>query len=418
MSRTFFNASTSAPLLILGASTRAAAQSAIRAGFTPTCGDLFADLDLCACARVLEMPDYPHDLVAAAAGAPQSPWIYAGGLENHPAIVRRISESRPLWGNGAEVLEKIRDPWRTGRALASAGLPVPRVWPRGEKPPTADGTWMYKPVRGAAGRGIGLWNHGETEAQAPREAHYFQERREGRAVSGLYLAQPGTTLMLGITRQLVGLAAVHAPPFAWCGTIAPAAESPQTCAVMTRVGEVLAAWAGLQGLFGCDFLIDAGVPWLTEVNPRYPASTELVEHLLRVPLLDWHRRACEAFVVPPSGGREIQFSPLSPCGRGAGSEGVTPARDRTAGVIGKIILYAERDLTAPDLSRFIIRPRTWMVDGTTLPDALPYLADIPVPGTRISAGQPICTLFARARNEDECLAKLVRRTGKLESRTW
>src|SRR4029079_4231062 len=98
-------------LLILGASTRAAAQSAIRAEFRPICGDLFAALDLRACARVLDVPDYPRGLVAAAAAAPECPWIYTGGLENHPALVDRISETRPLWGNDGAALRRIRNPW-------------------------------------------------------------------------------------------------------------------------------------------------------------------------------------------------------------------------------------------------------------------------------------------------------------------
>jgi hypothetical protein len=88
-------------VLILGASTRAAAQSAIRAGLHPICADLFADLDLRGCAQVLEVADYPRGLVAAAASAPACPWMYTGGLENQPGIVARISKSRPFqitWG--------------------------------------------------------------------------------------------------------------------------------------------------------------------------------------------------------------------------------------------------------------------------------------------------------------------------------
>jgi predicted ATP-grasp superfamily ATP-dependent carboligase len=162
----------------------------------------------------------------------------------------------------------------------------------------------------------------------------------------------------------------------------------------------------LRGLFGCDFLIGQrdGVPWLTEVNPRYPASTELVEHLSAVPLLDWHRRACEPLVVPPfvvapSGGRTID-----------------PRLGSTTTVLGKLILYAQSSLTAPDLSRFLIHPHCWISEPATHIDKLPFLADIPVPGTHIAAGQPICTLFARASDADNCLMKLLRRAARLESR--
>ncbi len=399
------------PILILGASTRAAAHSAVRAGFAPVCGDLFADLDLRACARVLEVADYPRDLAAAAAAVPDIPWIYTGGLENHPALVRKISRSRPLWGNGAHVLAKIRDPWRVASELAAAGLPALRVWPRTERRPDADGTWMRKPLRGAAGRGISVWDRHGSRGQVVRDAFYFQERRAGVPISALFLAIPERTLLLGVTGQLVGLAAVHAPSFAWCGTIAPATVSRETRASIVRIAERLAPWAGLRGLFGCDFLLDENGPWLTEVNPRYPASTEMVEYQLGVPLLDWHRRACELFasspfvapplVVPPAGG-------LAP-------EPIPASHPNPPEVLGKIILYAKSELTAPDLSRFIIRPSNWILDRRTLNESLPYIADIPVPGTHITAGQPICTLFARARSEGECLAKLARRATRLEA---
>src|SRR5262245_48368054 len=118
------------PVLIVGASTRAAAQSALRAGLVPICADLFAGLDLPACARVLEVPDYPQGLAAAAAQVPDCPWMYTGGMENHPELVARISKSRRLWGNGPEVVRRVRDPWLLGEMLAQAGLPALRVWPR------------------------------------------------------------------------------------------------------------------------------------------------------------------------------------------------------------------------------------------------------------------------------------------------
>jgi predicted ATP-grasp superfamily ATP-dependent carboligase len=407
------------PVLILGASTRAAAHSAIRAGLTPLCGDLFADLDLRECAGVLECRDYPRGLISAAAAFPHIPWMYTGGLENHLALVRTISQSHPLWGNDAGVLARIRNPWRITDMLNSARLPALRVWPKDENPPAADGTWIRKPLRGAAGRGIGIWDHllqsHKPQRPAKRDACYFQERRKGTPISALFLALPGQTLLLAITRQLVGLAAVHAPPFAWCGTIAPAAVSRETRTAIETIAATLSPWAGLRGLFGCDFLVDEhdGAPWLTEVNPRYPASTEIVEHVLGVPLLDSHRRACDSFAAP-SATPPLEVPPLivPP----SGGHTFAPPSSTTPHVIGKIIFYAQSHLTAPDLSRFVLRPRRWHAEPEPTADALPYLADIPVPGTHIAADQPVCTLFARAPNDDECLTKLLHRASRLESR--
>src|SRR5262245_14679114 len=162
-------------ILILGASTRGAAQSAIRAGLRPICGDLFADFDLRACALVLDVPDYPRGLAIAAGGASQSPWMYTGGLENHPALVDRISETRPLWGNGGDVLRRVRDPWWVQQVLRDAGLLALDVWPKGADLPPADGSWMLKPLRSAAGRDIRLWDGRAHGCAALRVHHYFQE---------------------------------------------------------------------------------------------------------------------------------------------------------------------------------------------------------------------------------------------------
>jgi len=388
-------------ILILGASTRAAAHSAIRAGLRPICGDLFADLDLRKCAHVVEVAQYPHGLAAAAATVPPCPWMYTGGLENHPRLVGRISEARPLWGNGPAVLRRIRDPWHVHQLLDNARLPALRVWRCEAAPPPADGTWMQKPLHGAAGRGIRVWDH-DTASRAPLlEAHFFQERRAGTPVSAIFLATPQNTLLVGTSRQLVGMREVHAPPFAWCGTITPIQLPDAVVSTIRNIGETLGREAGLRGLFGCDFLVEAEQAWLTEVNPRYPASTELVERALRVPLLDWHRRACEAFVVPRSGG----FHPVPP-------EGGTT----NAAILGKIVLYASRDTVAPDLTRFIYQPSSWVASDEVGHDSLPYLADIPTPGQSISRGQPICTLFARAQSEAQCLARLIRRVARLETR--
>jgi len=174
-------------VLILGASTRAAAQSAFRAGLAPLCGDQFADADLRAIAPVLEIADYPRGMVGAAAQAPDCPWMYTGGLENHPSLVGQIAAARPLWGNGAEVLERVRNPWEVARVLEEAGLPACRLIPR-EELPSAYGRWLLKRLRGAGGRGIRVWSSREPARTKINRDVYFQEYRSGGSCSALFLA--------------------------------------------------------------------------------------------------------------------------------------------------------------------------------------------------------------------------------------
>src|SRR5205823_5029109 len=130
--------------LIVGASTRAAAFSALRAGLSPVCIDLFADRDLAAVCPVARIPPgrYPGGILELARDQPSGPWMYTGGIENHPDLVARICGERPLWGNGLGALRKVRDPFALAAALAAAGLPFLDVRRPGE--PLGPGRWLVK----------------------------------------------------------------------------------------------------------------------------------------------------------------------------------------------------------------------------------------------------------------------------------
>src|SRR5438105_1796271 len=98
-------------LIIVGASARAAAHSALRAGFAPLACDLFADVDLERACPAVCVKDYPRGLVPAAARYPAAPWLYTGGLENHPDLVDEIASQRPLLGVAGDGLRAVRDPF-------------------------------------------------------------------------------------------------------------------------------------------------------------------------------------------------------------------------------------------------------------------------------------------------------------------
>src|SRR5205807_3302051 len=87
-------------LLIFGASTRAAAFSALRAGLAPWCADLFADADLAARCPVTQVPSagYPQQFRLLARADIFGPWMYTGGLENHPGLVHSIAMHRSFLG--------------------------------------------------------------------------------------------------------------------------------------------------------------------------------------------------------------------------------------------------------------------------------------------------------------------------------
>ncbi|NOX53525.1 MAG: hypothetical protein GXP27_03640, partial [Planctomycetes bacterium] len=74
-------------LLIVGASPRAAAQSARRAGLQPVCIASFEDEDLAATARTVAWPRNLKELIRLAESLPPGPWMYTGALENRPGLI-------------------------------------------------------------------------------------------------------------------------------------------------------------------------------------------------------------------------------------------------------------------------------------------------------------------------------------------
>src|SRR5919204_109955 len=99
-------------VLIAGISTRAAAESAARAGFTVTALDAFADVDQHPSVRALLLPR-PFSAAAAAAAARNvecDAVAYLANFENHPDEVAALAGPRRLWGNPPAVLRRVRDP--------------------------------------------------------------------------------------------------------------------------------------------------------------------------------------------------------------------------------------------------------------------------------------------------------------------
>ncbi|MBX3443819.1 MAG: ATP-grasp domain-containing protein [Planctomyces sp.] len=371
---------------IAGASARAAAFSAIRAGFDPVCWDLYGDVDLAAAATARSVPalDDP-DLLQEAARA-GNPLIYTGGVENHPDWIEAAQQQAPLWGNTAEVVRRVRDPHDVVERLRETRLPALDVRPESDPPPR-DGTWLLKPLCGAGGRGVVRWTSNAAEHATLREPHYFQRLAEGEAYSAVFVGHepPGDVNFVGITRQVIGWAPLHAPEFAWCGSVGPTALEVGSEHLMRRFGNILMWKFRLRGLFGCDFVVDSdGTPWLTEINPRYPASAEVFELACGFTLLRSHAAAF-----------------------GSTWEG-EGRRFRTSldGLVGKGVLFAERDFEMPEVPvSSIARPE----------DSLGRIADVTAPGTLVRAGQPVCTFLVDGKTEQAVLDALAGAAAAFES---
>jgi predicted ATP-grasp superfamily ATP-dependent carboligase len=342
------------PVTVLGYSVRALAQSAAQAGYLPYAIDAFADQDLAACCHAVQIHRYPGDFQAALAAAPPGPWMYTGGLENYPALIQRLSQLRPLWGNAASVVRQVRRPEALAHVAREAACRFPALYPRSLPA-------LVKPRRGSGGMAIRFAS--DHDLLNPLRGCYLQEYIAGQSASAAYVAASGRARLLGATQQLLGSDFGLGRPFLYAGSIGPLELSADQTATLERVGDCLARQYGLAGLFNVDLVLRGGEIWLVEVNPRYSASMEILKRARSVPLVAFHAAACTRGELPQT----------------------PPAL--ASGFFGKAIVYAQADGEVPATLDAVAR--SWLQG-----DGRPAVADIPRAGEKIFAGQPVVTVFA------------------------
>ncbi len=357
------------PLLLIGSSVRAAATSAVLAGFKVFAIDRFGDTDLQRLATVVPISNWPGDVGDAVQRLPVMPWMYCGSMENELELVARVSRHHPLLGNDPDVLKLIRNPFWVEATLTARDLPTLRHLAVTNAP--RDGEWLIKPIRSGGGHGIFVFGRDLTT-----DDNYLQEFRRGRSISALFVAAKCDIELIGISEQLIGREFGAPTDFGYAGSIGPISVPNQTNQLIKRIGHELAQAAELRGLFGIDFILADDVPWLTEINPRYTASAEVYERAWGRSLVAEHVGACDRGQVF----KKCHFGNHDP-----------------RRVVGKRVVYAAADSIAPDLE----------VESSGLAE---FIADIPVPGSHIAAGWPVCTVFATGASEFALKSALQDRT--------
>jgi predicted ATP-grasp superfamily ATP-dependent carboligase len=348
------------PLILLGASVRAAAFSALRAGFAPHAIDLFADRDLTAICPAVKIARYPRDFLSALAAAPQAPWLYAGGLENCPRLVDRLAAIRPLLGNRGDVLRRVRDPQRLSDAAIKAGCRSPAILGR-----SLEQRWLLKPRRSSGGLTIRF--AAPNEVALPPRGTYLQQYVTGKSASAIFVAAGGRAVLIGATQQLLGRDFEMSRPFLYVGSLGPLPLHEAELSRLHSLGNVLAVQFHLVGLFNVDFVHNDDGLWPVEVNPRYSASMEVIERVTGATLIDLHVQACQ------SGGLPSVAMPASEL------------------VAGKAVVYAPQDCIAP--------PALDEIASQWNPSSRwPGLADLPRIGEPLSTGQPVVTVFAEGNS--------------------
>ncbi|MDQ2104096.1 ATP-grasp domain-containing protein, partial [Azospirillum isscasi] len=277
-------------IIVAALSARALAAAARRGGLRPAAIDLFADLDTRRLAEpCLRLPSGALRLDSGAllgtlarAELRGLPLVYGAGFEDDPALLARIADDRPLLGNRAEVVARVKDPFLFAAALDRLGIPHPPVARVLDAPP---GDYLLKRTGGSGGGHIAP----AAAAEAP-PGWYLQRRIAGHAVSVLFLADGDRAVIVGPSRQWT--APTPDNPYRYGGAAGPWRCPERLTRTLPGLMSRLAAAFGLVGLNSADFLLSRSGHHLLEINPRPGATLDVFDRPPMPPLFGLHLDAC------------------------------------------------------------------------------------------------------------------------------
>jgi uncharacterized protein len=377
-------------ILIAGVSVRAMAESAICSGYTVIALDAFGDRDL---GSLTESYSLHHDynvrysaqeILKAGQRLAFDAVAYTSDLENHPEVIDEFARNHAILGNSSKAVALVRTWASLYAGLRRAGFLVPATIFREDNcKPDPDRRWLIKPLSSGGGHGIAFLH----DKQMLSEKCMLQEFLPGRPCSISFVANGRECVVLGITEQLIGMHQFSSQDFRYCGNLLPcpeAIDSRMGIPILDqarRLASFLTKEYGLVGVNGMDVIFQGDRICLTEVNPRYSASMELIERAYGLPVFQLHARAILDGALPDfaleNSWTENKF-------------------------FGKAILFAEEDTIAPNTD-------SWLAEG---------LHDVPVTGERLLKGGPICTILAARPDYDKTIAALVDQAGKLRERIY
>jgi predicted ATP-grasp superfamily ATP-dependent carboligase len=357
-------------IIVIGYSARALASSAMRAGFAPLSIDVFGDDDT----KAMSFASVTLDgglagglTLDKAVGAVETlisahdpvGLVYGAGFEHQPVTLAAIAQRTRVFGNAAETLKRAKDPLTLAQVCEANGVQHPQI---AFAAPDEPELWLMK-RRGGAG-GAHIFKAEATSRGSPES--YFQRRVAGESISALFLASERKTEIIGLTLQWT--ASTPESPFRYGGAAGPIDIAPAQADEIARSVAAIASELDLVGLNSADFLVSTDAVWLIEINPRPGATLDVFESN-EAPLFARHVAACEGRRLPALSSLAVKAAET---------------------------VYAPHEIAVRDALNW----PDWAVDRSP-------------PGTRFSAGDPVCTVIASGATIDLARACASERTREI-----
>jgi hypothetical protein len=382
-------------LLIIGVDTVSIAKSAKEAGYKIYVADYFGDIDLrplcsgyettikqkigISCGKIRS--DFkPERFLKMTKSLIQKYKIegilLSSGLDDSSDILYDLNNLIPFLGNHPKVFERIREKQEFFKELRHLGIKHPEttiVKNLSEAESAADEMnypLILKPIRGFGGSDIRIaWNIEEFRRSFSEISLHSEKLLVQRFINGIqaslsFLATDKESRILTLNEQLLGVPYLfQQEPFGYCGNIVPLHVSKSIFKKCKSIAEKIAYHFNLKGSNGIDLIIsEEGVPHVVEVNPRFQGTLEGVNKVLGINLVQAHVDACLHGSLPS-------------------------VKERTSIFCTRLILYAPNRVIAPNLSVFN------------------EVRDVPLPGTIIEKGEPLCSVLTEGKTRELSLHK-------------
>ncbi len=340
--------------------------AAVQAGFKVSSIDGFADSQTQAMATLTEVAPFEQDGFQAEAllaiidtldTGRYIGFVYGSGFEAQPALLAEIAKRMPLLGNLPATLISVKSPRIFFSACSKWGVAHPQTWTQANASLPLDG--LVKAVGASGGSHVQPYTNGKVTLN---KQCYAQQKLHGLPVSVLFIAHGQQVTLVGFNELM--LAPTEALPYRYGGAVSQIDLTASEQDQLLKAAQQLTAEFSLLGLNSLDAVLQDGVAYVLEINPRLSASVGLYETVDgELNLLAMHVAACaqdQTYALPSSVAVK-------------------------SGSVAQAVIYSALPLSIPANFAW----PDWVQDCPSLQSS-----------TQIHAGAPICTVLASADKAD------------------